>query len=65
MDHRIIPFIFSFKILDANLMLYFYIIFVLISEKIAQELLLIDDMLKVSVIFTFVKRKILFKNEKP
>lgn len=46
-------------------MLYFYIIFVLISEKIAQELLLIDDMLKVSVIFTFVKRKILFKNEKP
>lgn len=41
-------------------MLYFYIIFILISEKIAQELFLIDDMLKVSVIFTFVK-KILLK----
>ena len=45
-------------------MLYFYIIFILISEKIAQELFLIDDRLKVSVIFTFVKKNP-FKNEKP
>ena len=38
-------------------MLYFYIVFVLISEKIAQELLLIDDMLKVSVIFILYDEK--------